>query len=114
MATESSIGRRRAQAIRRIEQRSEALAGGRQLRLPRKSRHGAELLLVFQLEAIADFLDEIELPGEESPYETLTNAALKDLLKQRGIEVKSRPNHADLVSALEAADKAAQEVQTNA
>lgn len=57
MATAVARGQRRANAITRIEQSCQALAGGGELHLPTVSRYGAEMLNIFQLEAIADFLE---------------------------------------------------------
>jgi hypothetical protein len=62
MATSGAIGKRRAEAVGRIEQRCAAWGGGQTLTLPRFNRHGADMLLVAQLEAIADFLEAVELP----------------------------------------------------
>lgn len=57
MATESALGRKRALAKQRIEAALNKLGEGREFTLPTFSRHGQGVLLVNQLEAIADFLD---------------------------------------------------------
>lgn len=62
MATEGALGRRRYMALERIERKSEALSGGRKVNLPRQSRYGNDVLLILQLEALADFMDTLPTP----------------------------------------------------
>jgi len=57
MATESSLGRRRAMATQRIEAALNNVGHEGVFVLPTFSRHGQGVLLVKQLESIADWLD---------------------------------------------------------
>lgn len=111
MATLSSMGRRRAAAIQRIEARGAALGGGQSLSLPTFSRHGPDMLLVFQLEAIADFLDR--LPEPETGYQTLSLSQLKSLAKERDLPGVARlRERATLIAALQTADAQAEPGET--
>ena len=57
MATLVARGQRRASALERIERSCQTLVGGESLRLPTTTRYGTDMLLIFQLEAIADYLE---------------------------------------------------------
>lgn len=110
MATAGSIGRRRALVIERIQNRCAAIGGGRELVIPTHSRFGQDLLLVFQLEAIADFLDAIELPpaeptNTESEFDNLTNAQLKDMINARGLTVGKARSKPELIAVLTSAQE---------
>jgi hypothetical protein len=59
MATAAALGKQRAEAVRRIEQACKALGGGEALVLPMFSHYGTDTLLVKQLEAIADYIEEV-------------------------------------------------------
>lgn len=73
MATESALGRRRALAKQRIEAALNKIGEGREFTLPTFSRHGQGMLLVNQLEAIADFLDGGAVPVLENTSEPDTS-----------------------------------------
>lgn len=114
MATDASIGRRRALALQRIiGQLVEGLA------LPTVSRHGPEFLMMLQLEAIADYLEhnmvaaevasELHEPAtmnalvEAFDYSALTVAQLRQLAAGRGVDLGTAKNKSDIIAALEAA-----------
>lgn len=59
MATESALGRRRSLATLRIEKVLSDLGQGRTFTLPTFSRFGSGMLIVNQMEAIADFLEGV-------------------------------------------------------
>lgn len=136
MATDGLIGRRRALAVLRIEAACQLLSGGRKLNLPKFSRYGQDMLLVFQLETLADFLEILNAPAPKDEtdhadarqslteaqkimginaqdadnvnYEDLTNKELAALIAARGLDKGKARSHADLQAILEAADNAAE------
>lgn len=108
MATDAAIGRRRALAVLRIEQRCAALGGGRTLNLTKSSRHGPDMLLMFQLEEIADYLETVE-PPRVSPYQAMTAKQLSAALTERGLDKGNARSKSELTALLEAADDAATE-----
>ncbi len=61
MATEGALGRRRAHAIQRIE-----TAAGERLTLPTRSKYDDGMLLILQLEAIADYFESLQ-PAAVNP-----------------------------------------------
>lgn len=139
MATDGAIGRRLAAAVGRIETALSKQSGGQSLNLPKQSRFGDKMLVVLQVEAIADFLDSMpiartqpesdrDLPtlqelrnkmdgkqsidnaeteeGSETPdYQSMTNAKLEELIKDRGLEKGKAHTKPELIAVLEAADK---------
>lgn len=106
MATESALGRQKDAAIQRIEQRLIQFGQGREFKLPAHSRHGEGQLLIDRLNAIADYLESIDLPQPSSKYESKSLIELKALAKERGGSIASLTTKATLIKALEAADKA--------
>ena len=109
MATDGAIGRRKAAAIARIEQRCQRWKG-EQLRLPTASRYGADVLLVLQLEALADFLEDAPLEAIVPPtslYADMTNKQLVAEIEARGLERGKASNKQQLADILAAADRAA-------
>lgn len=111
MATATSIGRRRMQAIECIQNRCAAFGGGRELTIPTYSRHGQELLLVFQLEAIAKYLEGIEIEqSAQSLYEPMTNKKLVALIVERKLDKGKARSKPELIAILEAADQTAEQV----
>jgi hypothetical protein len=68
MATDAAKGKRRALAVQRIERQCQTLSGGQSLKLPTFSRHGVDVLLILQLEALADFLEaHVQYPQQPQP-----------------------------------------------
>lgn len=110
MATAGSIGRRKNEAIERIEAQCAKLSNGQTLVLPRKNRFGADMLLIAQLTAIADFLEALPQP---SPYKDMTVKQLEAEIKARKLEAGAARTKSALTAILEAADEAAEEA-TNA
>lgn len=111
MATEAAIGKRRLQAIRRIEAHCQALGGGKELKLPKNTHYGLEMLVVYQLEAVADYLETVEPPKPPSDYEALKFDDLKAMAVERGLEEEVKPlrSKATVIALLEAADAADKE-----
>ena len=110
MATDAMIGKRRAEAVARIEQRVNELGGKHTLHLPTHTRYGGDMLIVYQLEAIADYLETIPAVSEQG-YGDLKNAELIALMETRGLDKGSATKKQDYIDILEAADKAAGEHQ---
>lgn len=106
MATASSIGRRTNEAIQRIEVICSKLSSGQTLELPRRNRHGTEMLLLAQLNAIADFLEAMPVP---TTYEKMTVKELTAEIKARNLEAGTARTKAELTAILEAADNAVEE-----
>ena len=104
MATDGAIGKRRAQAIKKIIAQAERL-GGSGLKLPRHSRWGAEHLAILQLEAIGDFFEQVELPVG---YDSMSLPKLKALVKERALDPGKAKTKAEFISILETADEAAE------
>lgn len=104
MATTGARGKRIADAILRIEQACVRLSGGNPLDLPTRSRHGAEHLLIAQLERLADFLEEA-VPSVTSEYDTLTNKQLIDLIEARGLDKGKSRSKSELLAVLNTAEK---------
>lgn len=114
MATDGANGRRRAAALRRINEQAAKLPSANQLVLPTFNRFGADVLLIVQLEAIAHFLEGIEIPKAASIYSKMTVPELKKLAQERGGLMSSLTTKPTLIAALEAADKAAEKELANA
>ena len=105
MATDGAIGKRRADAVRRVEAACARLGGG-SLSLPTFSRYGQETLLILQLEAIAACLETVPSP---SPYAAMTVRQLGDAVAARGLDKGTARTRAELTALLDAADDAAKE-----
>lgn len=112
MATAGSIGKRRADVIQRIQDRCAQMGGG-ELTIPTYSRHGQDLLLVFQLEAIADYLDSIPVTAPAlSRYDSMTNKELDAEIKQRELDKGKARSKPELIAVLQTADKVIENAPT--
>lgn len=98
MATAGSIGKRRQEAIERIQSACTQLGGGKELVIPTRGKYGNEMLLVTQLETIADYLD-----GIPQGYDTMTVKELKALASDKGLAVQDARSKSELIAALQAA-----------
>ncbi len=112
MATAGSNGKRLGLAIERLKQGCAAIGGGRELIFPTYSRYGADMLIILQVEAIADFIEGVKMPPV-SAYESMTNKELTAEIEQRGLEKGTARSKSELIAVLEAAEKVNENATTS-
>jgi len=117
MPSDGSIGRQKQIEFERIEAELQRLTG-KGFTLPRHNRHGADMLVIDQLRAIADVLEGVGAAGESepvnaSPYDGLNVPQLKKAAKERGLLSAELNTKVLLIDALEAADRAAEMAAVN-
>ena len=103
MATAGSIGKRRQDAIERIQTKCAEMSNGKPLVIPTRGKYGNDMLLVTQLEAIADFLDDLN-PPVLAGYGNMTVKELKAAIADRGIDAGQTRSKTEMIAALQAAD----------
>lgn len=105
MASDGTRGRRVALAIQRIETAASRI-GGEPLVIPRRSRYDAELLAIFQLEAIATYLESVNAqPAIQDDFRKYSNRALEELIKSRGLMQGNARNKDELIAVLKTAEQ---------
>lgn len=106
MATAGLIGKRRQDAIERIQLTCAQLGGGKELVIPTRGKYGNDMLLVTQLEAIADFLEAINPPAAAG-YDGMTVKELRAIAANQGLDATKARSKTELIAVIQAAETGA-------